>query len=132
MLSAVALLMLVFLAVQWWAISTHRIPWRSDQAIVALMARHILAGEGHPVFYWGVAYAGSLEPHFVAAIFAMFGPSVGSYRLAMGILFALLVLGVFALTRRLFGDRASLIALAYFAMPPFFLLFKGLTSDGAY
>jgi hypothetical protein len=96
------------------------------------MARHILAGEGHPVFYWGVAYAGSLEPHFVAAVFAVLGPSVTSYRLAIGILFSLLALGVFALTRWLFGDRAGLFALAYFALPPFFLLFKGLTSDGAY
>src|SRR5690348_2660766 len=32
----------------------------SDQAIVGLMAHHILAGE-RPVFYWGQAYNGTLE-----------------------------------------------------------------------
>src|SRR5215471_2106686 len=58
---------------QWFVVSTHRIPIGSDQAVVGLMAKHILEGKGHPVFYWGATYAGSLEPHFVAAVFAVLG-----------------------------------------------------------
>jgi hypothetical protein len=34
--------------------------------------------------------------------------------------------------RRAFGPRAALAALAYLAVPPFFFLYKALTSDGAY
>ena len=96
------------------------------------MAKHILERGEHPVFYYGSAYAGSLEPHYVAAVFAVLGPSPRSYRIAMGGLVLLTMLGTWAVTRRVFGPRAGLFALAYLAIPPFFFLYKGLTSDGHY
>jgi hypothetical protein len=114
------------------ALFTQRIPFTSDQAIVGLMARHILAGKGHPVFYYGAAYAGSIEPHVVAGVFALLGPSVESFRAAMAILLAVLVGGIVLLARRILGPTGAMGALAYLAIPPFFLLYKGLTSDGAY
>ena len=36
------------------------IPFNADEAVVALMARHILQGE-RPVFFYGQAYLGSLD-----------------------------------------------------------------------
>jgi 4-amino-4-deoxy-L-arabinose transferase-like glycosyltransferase len=130
---AVAVLLIVLgLGCQVFLLATRRVPQSSDQAVVGLMARHILAGRGHPVFYWGATYAGSLEPHYVAGVFALAGASPAAYRAAMAVLVLALAFGVAFLTRRLFGDRAGLLALGYFAVPPFFLLYKGLTSDGAY
>lgn len=111
---------------------TRRIPFSSDQAIVGLMARHILAGKGHPVFYYGATYAGSIEPHVVAGVFAVLGPSIESFRVAMAILLAVLAAGSVLLARRILGPTGATGALAYLAIPPFFLLYKGLTSDGAY
>ncbi len=96
------------------------------------MAKHILEVGQHPVFYYGSAYAGSLEPHYVAGVFLLLGESPSSYRIAMGGLVLLILIGVYVLTRQAFGRFAALVALAYLAFPPFFFLYKGLTSDGHY
>jgi hypothetical protein len=96
------------------------------------MAKHILERGDHPVFYYGSAYAGSLEPHYVAGVFALLGPTPSAYRIAMGGLVLLMMIGTWAVSRRAFGRTAALLALAYLAVPPFFFLYKGLTSDGHY
>jgi hypothetical protein len=129
---SVAAFLLVSIAVQIWVVSTKRIPLSSDQAIVCLMAKHILEVGQHPVFYYGSAYAGSLEPHYVAAVFLLLGESPASYRIAMGGLLLLILTGVYVLTRQSFGRLAATLALAYLAFPPFYFLYKGLTSDGHY
>ena len=48
------------------------------------------------------------------------------------VLLILLSLIVYAIGRRVFDATTSLVAVAYLAIPPFFFLYKGLTSDGAY
>jgi hypothetical protein len=128
----VAGLLLVSVFIQSWLVDSKRIPTNSDQAIVGLMAKHILERGEHPVFYYGSAYAGSLEPHYVAGVFALLGPSPNAYRTAMGGLVLLIMIGVWAVTRQAFGRRAAILALAYLAIPPFYFLYKGLTSDGHY
>lgn len=115
-----------------FAVRSGRIPFTSDQAVVGLMARHILAGMGHPVFYYGVTYDGSFEPHFVAGVFAFLGSSVASYRVAMALLLAAFLVSVFLVAARAFGKEGSFVAFLYLAISPFFLLYKGMTSDGAY
>ncbi len=47
----------------------------SDEAIVGLMAKHILEGKGIPTFYYGQHYMGSFEPLVSALIFAIVGVS---------------------------------------------------------
>jgi hypothetical protein len=126
------LLFLVAWGVQYFVVVTRRIPTNADQAIVGLMAKHILDGKGHPVFYYGSTYAGSLEAHFVALVFSILGPSPSGYRLAMAALVGATMLGVYILTRSLLGLPAAIFALGYLAIPPFFFLYKGLTSDGHY
>lgn len=130
--AAALLLFAIGIAIQWRIVRTGRIPPNSDQAISGLMAKHILEGRGHPVFYYGSAYNGTLEPHFVAGVFALLGVSFASYRVAMAVLVLATMTCVFLVTLRLFGRKAALVALAYLAVPPFFFLYKGLTSDGVY
>jgi 4-amino-4-deoxy-L-arabinose transferase-like glycosyltransferase len=115
-----------------WLLASSRIPRSADQAVVALMARHILAGRGHPVFYWGSTYGGTLEPHLIAAAFAIFGPTPAVYRGVLAALYVLLLTGTVILARRFFGRGASLGTAVFLAVPPFFLPYKALTSDGAY
>lgn len=55
-------------------------PFNSDEAVVALMARHILQGE-RPLFFYGQAYLGSLDAWLIAGAFAMLGQSVWVIRL---------------------------------------------------
>lgn len=47
----------------------------SDEAIVGIMARDILAGKGIPTFYYGQHYMGSLEALITAGMFQIFGDS---------------------------------------------------------
>ncbi|MFN2387187.1 MAG: glycosyltransferase family 39 protein [Thermoanaerobaculia bacterium] len=129
---AFPLILAVSAAAQVATMAMHRIHWNSDQAIVALMARHIQTGQAHPIFYYGSHYAGTLESHYLAAVFTLFGSSFASYRLGMMLLLLLHSVLVYAVARRAFGVTAGLAAAAYLAIPPYFYLYKGLTSDGAY
>lgn len=113
-------------------IATARIPWNADQAIVSLMATHILDGRSHPLFFWGQNYGGTIEPHLVAAAFYLFGATPAMFRVTMSVLYALYLAGVGTFVWRFFGRQAALAACAWLALPPFFLPYKGLTSDGFY
>lgn len=57
-----------------------RIPFNSDEAVVGLMARHILQGE-NSLFFWGQSYMGSLDAYLVAGAFSLLGESVFSIRI---------------------------------------------------
>ncbi len=129
---AIPLLVLVALASCWTFQALDRVPFTSDQAVVALMAEDIRERGAHPVFYYGAEYAGTLEPHYVALVFAIFGSSPLAFRGAMAVLVVLAVLLAWATAREAFGDRAGLAAGLYLAIGPSFFLYKGLTSDGAY
>ncbi len=61
-------------------------PFNSDEAIVALMARHILQGE-RPVFFYGQAYMGSLDAYLVALGFQLLGEGVWVIRLVQVLLY---------------------------------------------
>lgn len=79
-----------------WLVAGGVVPFNSDEAIVALMARHIL--QGHlPAFFYGQAYMGSLDALLVAPGFALFGEQVWVIRLVQGLLY----LGILASTVRL-------------------------------
>lgn len=62
------------------------VSFHSDEAIVALMGRHITLGE-RPVFFYGQAYMGSLDAWVLALGFQLFGESVNTIRLMQSILF---------------------------------------------
>lgn len=115
-----------------WLLLSDRIPRGADQAIVALMAQHILAGRGHPVFYWGSTYGGTLESHLLVPVFAAFGATPEAFRAFYVFLYALFLAGTAAFTARFFGRKPALASAAVLALPPFFLPYKVLTSDGAY
>jgi hypothetical protein len=104
----------------------------SDEAIVGLMARHILQG-ARPVFFYGQAYMGSLDAWLVAGVFALFGPSVGAIRAVQGVLFLAHVGLTYLLARRWSGDEvvASLSALLM-AWPPVLLTLYTSVSLGGY
>ena len=62
------------------------VSFHSDEAVVALMARHILHGE-RPVFFYGQAYMGSLDPWLVAFGFSLLGETVQTIRLVQSALY---------------------------------------------
>ncbi|MEL6272102.1 MAG: hypothetical protein AAFR22_20025, partial [Chloroflexota bacterium] len=71
-------------------IATGSISFHSDEAIVALMARHMTQGE-FPVFFYGQAYMGSFNVISTAAGFATIGESVMTIRIVQLVKFLLVV-----------------------------------------
>jgi hypothetical protein len=103
----------------------------ADEAIVGLMARHILHGD-RPFFYWGQAYLGTLEPFTAAAVFAVVGPSTLALK-AVPTAYSLVFIVLGYLTaRRLFGAGPALLSAGYLALPPFFLGLWSTKPRGGY
>lgn len=92
-------------------------PFNSDEAIVALMARHSINGNWS-VFFYGQAYMGSLDASLVALGFLLFGQKIWVIRLVQLILFVGILLTSMELSRRLTGSRpASLVTGMLLAIP---------------
>ena len=108
------------------------IPFNSDEAIVALMARHILEGE-RPIFFYGQVYMGSLDAYLVAAGFAVFGQQVWVIRLVQTMLYAG-VLGTTAwLGLLVFGTwKPGLLAACLLAVPTVNITLYTTASLGGY
>ncbi|NPA93608.1 MAG: hypothetical protein GXO56_08020 [Chloroflexi bacterium] len=107
-------------------------PFNSDEAVVALMARHILAGE-RPTFFYGQAYMGSLDAFLVAGGFALFGTKVWVVRLVQTILYAGTVMLTCALARRLFdAPEAGWAAGLLMAIPTVNMTLYTTVSLGGY
>jgi hypothetical protein len=105
----------------------------ADEAIVGLMARHIVQGE-RPGYYWGVSqeYLGALEAYSVAAVFAVFGSSTAALKIVPG-LYSLGFIVLSALVaRRLFGPGPGLFTAAYLALPPMMLALWSVKARGGY
>jgi hypothetical protein len=64
------------------------IPFNSDEAIVALMAKHILKGE-RPFFFYGQAYMGSLDAYLIAVVYKILGEQVWGVRIVQIVLYSL-------------------------------------------
>ena len=90
----------------------------SDEAIVGLMARHMVHQHEFTTFYWGQNYGGSLTAVVMAGVFAVFGSSTATLKavpLAMSAISALLV---WRLGRRTIGEPGATIAgLAFWVWP---------------
>ncbi|MCD4673040.1 MAG: hypothetical protein K8R77_10285, partial [Anaerolineaceae bacterium] len=93
------------------------IPFNSDEAIVALMARHILQGE-RPVFFYGQVYMGSLDAFMVAGGFAVFGQHVWVIRLVQALLYAGVILSTAWVAQLIFGKyKNGWVAACFLAVP---------------
>ncbi len=84
-------------------------PFNADEAIVALMARHILQG-ARPTFFYGQAYMGSLDAALVSAGFAVLGERVFVIRLIQSLLYAGTVALTVILAARVTRSRAAALA----------------------
>jgi 4-amino-4-deoxy-L-arabinose transferase-like glycosyltransferase len=93
-------------------------PIDSDEAIVGLMARHILEGKGVPTFYYGQHYMGSLEPLSVATGFWLFGDNHVVLRLVPLCWFILLLIVFYRLCLENIGSHPARIATALMAVAP--------------
>jgi len=85
-------------------LACNAVPFNSDEAVLALMARHTLQGDW-PVFFYGQSYMGSLDATLIAAGFAVLGQSVLVIRLVQTGLYLGIVASTYALGLRFYDSR---------------------------
>ena len=113
-------------------LAAQTVPFNADEAVVALMAKHILQGE-RPLFFYGQAYMGSLDAIFVAAGFALFGPQVWIVRTVQALLFAGTMIVWHRFCEDGFGSLAvARIAVLLLAVPPVFMTLYTTSTLGGY
>ncbi len=97
----------------WYAYSPN-----PDYAVVVQMARHIAAGIDFPVFFYGQAYMGSLEPLASAVLVFFFGPSPFFVCLGTALVSFLLLGVVFRVALKISGFLAAFVATSFCLMGP--------------
>jgi 4-amino-4-deoxy-L-arabinose transferase-like glycosyltransferase len=127
-----ALALLLAVGLKTWLVAGGWVSFNSDEAVVALMARHILNG-ARPTFFYGQAYMGSLDAFLVALAFRIFGEQVWAIRLVQVGLY----LGVLASTtwlgKKIFRDwRAGALGALLLAIPAVNVTLYTTASLGGY
>lgn len=103
-----------------------------DYAVVVLMVRHIVEGMEYPVFFYGQAYMGSLEPFVSAALCFIFEYNPFVVCLGTALVASLVLLEVWRLCRRVSGYIASFIAVSLCAIGPFIYFHYMASPRGGY
>lgn len=99
-------------------LGTQSVSFHSDEAIVGLMARHILQGS-LPAFFYGQAYMGALDAYLVALSFLIFGQTVLAIRVVQVLLYLATLATTYLLALRLSSSRAAATGAALLvAVPP--------------
>ena len=120
------------LALKLVVLLTGHVTFNSDEAIMSLMARHILRGE-HAVFYWGQAYMGTLHSYLMAPVFVLLGETVVTSRLVPLAVHLAVVATTYALAWRVGQDRFGATAAALLvALPPVMVTLYTTVSIGAW
>ncbi len=107
-------------------------PFNSDEAIVGLMARHILFGE-RPIFFYGQAYMGSLDAYLVALGFSIIGQKIWVIRLVQIILYCAISFTTYRIAEKIFDSAIpGLFAVALLAIPTVNMTLYTTVSLGGY
>ncbi len=103
----------------------------SDEAVVGLMARHVLLYGEHPAFLWGVHYISALQSYLAAPVFAVLGSSDVTLHLSVLPLVVGFLSAMYLLGRAAYGKAVGLLVLAWLAFgPPIALLREAATMGG--
>lgn len=130
-----ALTILLAAAAAWKAciLLMDAVPFNGDEAIVGLMARHILVAGERPIFFYGQAYMGSLDAYLVAAGFALFGEQIWVIRLVQSLLYLATLASTVAIGKTFLGSwNAGMIAAILLAIPPVNVTLYTTASLGGY
>jgi hypothetical protein len=103
----------------------------SDEAVVGLMARHMIHGQ-LTTFFWGQAYGGPLEALLAVPGFVIAGSSWPGLRaVPIGLNVAALFL-IWRVGLRVVGERAAVVASGLFWVWPPFVLYELVHEQGFY
>lgn len=125
---------IIFVSMGWkgWLIFSGHVPFNADEAVVGLMARHILQGE-RPVFFYGQSYMGSLDAGLVSLGFLLFGEHIWVIRAVQSLLYLGLLLTTYFLGKEMFSSgRVGLIAAGLLSIPTVNMTLYTTVSLGGY
>jgi 4-amino-4-deoxy-L-arabinose transferase-like glycosyltransferase len=104
----------------------------SDEAVIGLMARHVLTQHELPIFFWGQDYMGAFQAYLGAGFFTLFGMSSLSLHL-MGLSLTLgFLAAIYALGWATYGRAVGVLALTWLAFGPSLALLRELQTIGGY
>lgn len=89
----------------------------SDDAIPALMGKHISEGNLPPVYFYGQLYLGSLSAHFYGLMFTLFGYSFLLTKISALIFFLTFLILQFSLLQQIFSYRFALLTTLFYCLP---------------
>ena len=113
------------------ALYNSRYDFNSDEAVNALVMKHMLEGREFSLFNWGTNYYGIVEGLFAVPFVALFGYEPLAFKLSALIGFLILQGSVFLLGRRLFGTSAGIAAVAFLSvLSPMLIVWSTLASGG--
>jgi len=115
----IALILIIFL------VSAVHVPYlvhnyglmESDEAIPALMGKHIAEGKIPALYYYGALFQGSLPQHFYALLFKLFGFSAFMAKLAAYLAFAAFLCAHFFLLKEIFSLTFAWLVCFFYVLP---------------
>lgn len=102
----------------------------SEEGTMGLEAMHILMRGEHPIYFYGQNYMGVPEAYAGALSFRLFGISTISLRLGMIAFYAVFLICLYWMARRLYSHRVALISLVILSLGTPFLVQIELLADG--
>lgn len=128
----IVLAIIVSLVIKYQLLIANVVPFNADEAVVALMARHILQGK-LPIFFYGQAYMGSLDAWLIAGGFAIFGQQVWVIRLVQMMIYAGTIFTTAGIAKSVSGNwRIGVIAAWLMAIPTINVTLYTTASLGGY
>lgn len=129
---SIGLITLCTLGLKGWLLLSQHVPFNADEAVVALMARHIRQGD-IPLFFYGQSYMGSMDAFLVSGGFAIFGEEVWVIRLVQSVLYLGTVLTTVEIGRQAFhSDKVGILAAIFLAVPTVNVTLYTTASLGGY
>jgi hypothetical protein len=89
----------------------------SDDAVPALMGKHIAEGRMAPISYYGQLYMGSLSSHWFALVFKLFGYSVLVLQLATLLFYLGFMVVAYLFVKDVFDGTFGLLVTLFLALP---------------
>lgn len=105
--------------------------FNSDEAVNALVLKHMIEGHRFSFFNWGTNYYGIVEQLFAIPFVALLGYEPLAFKLSALVGFLFLQVSVFLLGRRLYGTNAGIAAVAFLSIfSPMLIVWSTLASGG--
>jgi hypothetical protein len=117
--TAAAIVLLVVLARSLVFVFWEQSYYDSDQAIVGLMAKHLIEGRAFPVFFYGQSYMLGVEAYLAAPVFLIAGVSVATLKFPLLLINLGVALMLLRTLEREVGLRpyVAILPVLFFAIP---------------